>query len=96
MRVMAGRYDGPLTLADAVLLKGMLFGDLLVEGDAEVEMKGMVLGNVRLTQGELYVTGIVTGDVVNEGGTLHVTGLVSGKLQTLGGSTDSKKPERVS
>ena len=71
----------------------IIHGDLRITGDADVEMRGMVRGDVVLVNGTLRLPGMVTGDIVNRGGTLSITGLVEGRITTeAGGTTKTDSP----
>ncbi len=94
MNVFKGLHKGTFTVqGGALLIRGMIHGDLRIDGDAEVELAGMVRGNVVLTSGTLRLPGIVNGDVLNRGGMLNVTGLVKGSITTeAAGTTNVQSP----
>ncbi len=86
--VVKGLHRGTFTAdSGALLIQGVIHGDLRVSGDADVELRGMVRGNVLVMSGTLRLPGIVTGNVTNRGGMLHVSGRVQGEITTEGGAT---------
>lgn len=88
MEELGGMYLGDLVITDKhVTFRGMVNGNLVIEGASQVSVMGMVRGSVRLRAGSAYVRGIVGGDVINEGGSLTVRGMVTGAVKTLAGST---------
>ena len=93
MNVFKGLHKGTFTVhGDALLIRGIIHGDLRIEGEADVEMRGMVRGDILLVSGKLRLPGMVTGDIVNRGGTLTVSGLVKGNITTEAGATTTKEP----
>ena len=95
MQEMKGIHQGLFEVSgEALLIQGMIYGDVLIGPDADVEMSGMIFGNVIQSGGNLHIRGIVDGNVTNTGGTLRVTGIVSGRLTTQGGTT-TKEPKAI-
>ena len=94
MKVVKGVHRGTFTVdGGALSIRGVIHGDLRIAGDADVEMHGMVRGDVLLVSGTLRLPGIVTGNVVNRGGSLHVSGLVQGEITTEAAGTTSTEPQ---
>ncbi len=95
MKEMKGIHRGTFEVSgEALLIKGMIYGDVLIGPEADVEMRGMVFGNLVQSGGNLHIRGIVDGNVTNTGGTLRVTGIVSGRLTTHGGTT-TREPKAI-
>lgn len=95
MREMKGTHRGPFEVSgEALLIRGMIYGDVLIGADADVEMRGMIFGNVVQSGGNLHLRGIVDGNVTNTGGTLRVTGIVSGRITTECGTT-TQEPKAI-
>lgn len=95
MQVMKGIHRGTFEVSgESMLIKGMIYGDVLIGPDADVEMRGMVFGNLVQSGGNLHIRGIVDGNVTNTGGTLRVTGIISGRLTSQGGTT-TKEPKAI-
>lgn len=94
MKVIKGLHRGTFTVdGDALLLLGIIHGDLRIHGDADIELRGMVRGDVLLLSGTLRLPGIVTGNVVNRGGRLYVSGRVEGEITTeAAGTTTNEIP----
>ena len=88
MREMNGVHRGTFEVSrESLLIKGMIYGDVLIGEGADVEMRGMIFGNLVQSGGNLHIRGLVDGNVTNRGGTLWVTGIVKGRLRTQGGTT---------
>ena len=88
MEEIGSMCRGDLVITDKrVIVRGMVNGDVIIEGASEVEITGMVQGSVRLRSGSASVQGMVGANVINEGGSLRVRGMVTGSVQTRGGTT---------
>lgn len=88
MKVIKGLHRGSFRVqGDALSLQGVIHGDLHIDSQSTVELRGMVRGNVFLNGGVLRLPGMVNGDVVNNGGTLSISGSVQGQVTTEAGGT---------
>ena len=98
MNVFKGLHKGAFKVdGGALLIRGIIHGNLRIDGDADVEMRGMVRGDVLLVTGTLRLPGMVTGSVENRGGTLVLSGLVKGAVTTeAGGTTTREAPAKPS
>ena len=97
MRVMNGIHRGRFEVrGECLLIKGMIYGDVHIGADADVEMRGMIFGNIVQSGGDLHIRGIVSGDVTNSGGILRVSGIVKGRLRTEAGATTQEPRALVS
>jgi cytoskeletal protein CcmA (bactofilin family) len=63
-------------------------GDLMVDEEDDVEVRGVVTGSCEVRSGNLAVHGTVTGNVVVQGGTVTVAGTIGGDLLVTGGTVD--------
>ena len=71
-----------------MLIKGMIYGDVLIGADADVDMRGMIFGNLVQSGGNLHLRGIVDRNVTNRGGgNLRISGIVTGRPTTQSGTT---------
>ncbi len=94
MNVFKGLHRGTFKVdGGSLLIGGVIHGDLRIAGEADVELRGMVRGDVLLVSGTLRLPGMVTGNIVNRGGTLHVSGSVKGNITTEAGGTTNTGSE---
>ncbi len=88
MEEFRGIHQGTLTVhGKAMLIDGIINGDLKIEGGSQVQFDGVVRGSVQLQGGSLYLRGIVKNNVDNDGGKLTIRGLVKGRVRTHTGET---------
>lgn len=89
MREIDGLNVGNVTITDQkIVISGSLRGNLIVGSFAEVELRGLAVGNVTvLGSGRLTIRGTVHGDVTNSGGRLEVFGRINGHLRERAGLT---------
>lgn len=71
---LGGMVTGRITVqaGGVLLLRGMACSDLVLEEGSSVEMRGLVVGNVRNDGGDLVVYGMVNGDVTTTGGRTRI------------------------
>lgn len=86
MRELEGMVDGPLVVAEPLLLGGVVDGDVTVEEGGDLVVLGAVLGNVTVRGGCATVNGTVTGHVRNQAGELLVTGVIHRGVSTADGA----------
>jgi len=80
MRTEYGSTAGPRTIADHLVVRGMITGDVVVERDGFLHLYGMVDGKLRVDEGgSAVVRGTVSKDVLNAGH-LEVFGMIIGRL----------------
>ncbi len=95
MEVMKGIHRGTFEVSgQSMLIKGMIYGDVLIGADADVEMRGMVFGNLVQSGGNLHIRGMVDGNVTNTGGFLRISGMIRGRLTTQCGAT-TQEPKAI-
>jgi hypothetical protein len=88
MRRIDTNHDGDLVVEhEAVEINATIIGDLILGMGAEVIMLGAVMGQVRVSAGDLRLHGTVYGDILNSGGVIHIVGLVKGSVHRFGGIT---------
>ena len=88
MEELHGIHQGTLTVSGrALLINGIINGDLKIEGESQVDFEGIVRGSVELHGGSLHLRGIVKKNVDNDGGKLTIRGLVKGRVRTHSGET---------
>jgi cytoskeletal protein CcmA (bactofilin family) len=85
MQDISDKFSGDLSIADHVLITGMVTGSIRVSGGGSLDLRGMCCRDLIIDQGgRAVVRGMVCGDVLN-GGTVEVFGMVNGALKDVDG-----------
>lgn len=89
MEQLLERHQGTVTIRDReARLRGIIDGDLRVEGNSQVDFDGIVRGSVTLSGGSLHLRGVVRNNVSNHGGKLTISGgLIKGRIRNHAGET---------
>lgn len=73
--------------SEELCARGIITGDVLVEDNAILEVRGILNGNMLIAGGEVRLYGIINGKAVNKGGILLHYGIINGELIEAGGTT---------
>lgn len=72
MRTEQGKIEGDLTITEALALYGQATGNVVVADGGNLQLYGMVKGNVVNDGGDLQVFGVISGSLHSPSGTTEV------------------------
>jgi cytoskeletal protein CcmA (bactofilin family) len=79
--IIGDAYNGDLTIDDNLTITGIVFGNIIVQPNALMNVNGIVNGTIEVqTNAKVKIYGVINGNVKNEGGFLSVLGTVNGMV----------------
>ena len=83
MQEIRHKIEGPYHIEQDTILKGMVTGNLIIDGGIHLDLRGMVTGNLIAKAGSyIDIRGMVVGTVINEGAEITIRGVVGGISNT--------------
>ena len=83
MQEIRNKIEGPYYIEQDTILKGMVTGNLIIDGGVHLDLRGMVTGNLIAKAGSyIDIYGRIVGTVINEGAEITIHGMVGGISNT--------------
>ena len=88
MKTIVSKIEGDFTVAEDIVLQGMVTGNITVARGGSLNLQGLCCKSLFVESGgDATIRGTVNADVVNRGGTVTIHDIVNGAVREESGET---------